>query len=120
MRVAFLLAGFITTGLGFAGVVLPGLPATPFFLLAAYFFARSNKKLEQWLLNLPRVGHSIKEFREGKGIPLKTKIIASVIMIISVSLSLLAIDQTAVQVIVIIAVFIGLWVIYFKVPTEKT
>ncbi len=118
MRIAFLLAGFVTTGLGFAGIVLPGLPATPFFLLAAYFFARSNKKLEQWILNLPKVGHSIRDFREGKGIPLKAKIAATIIMVLSVSLSLLAIENILVQAVVIIAVLIGLWVIYFKVPTK--
>jgi len=43
--------GVLCTGLGIAGIFLPLVPATDFFLLALWFFARSSQKLHDWLIN---------------------------------------------------------------------
>jgi uncharacterized membrane protein YbaN (DUF454 family) len=50
MRVFFLILGILCTGLGWLGLVIPPLPATPFFLLAAFCFSRSSDRLHQRLL----------------------------------------------------------------------
>lgn len=44
-RLAYLIAGFISFGLGAIGVILPVLPTIPFLLLAGFCFARNSEKV---------------------------------------------------------------------------
>ena len=47
-RIVFIIVGCICLILGTVGVFVPILPTTPFYLLTAYCFARSSKKLDEW------------------------------------------------------------------------
>jgi tRNA (uracil-5-)-methyltransferase TRM9 len=69
-----MVAGTISTATGILGIFLPILPTTPFLLLAALCYARSSEKLYQRLLNNRLLGAYIRNYLEGKGMPLKTKL----------------------------------------------
>ena len=47
---AWLLLAWLALGLAALGVLLPGLPTTPFVLLAAWAAARGSRRLHDWLL----------------------------------------------------------------------
>lgn len=76
----FIVLGWFFVILAILGVFLPLLPTTPFLLLAAFFFSRSSKRFHDWLINHPWFGDYIKNFQEGRGLTLKSKIV-SVLMI---------------------------------------
>ena len=76
VRYLLLFFGTFFVMLGIIGIILPLLPTTPFLLLAAACYARSSKKAYNWLLNNKWFGSYIKNYHEGKGIPLKVKIMA--------------------------------------------
>lgn len=78
MKLAYLLCGGAAFLIGVIGIFLPLLPAVPFMLLAAFFFARSNPAWEQRLLHNPRFGPHILAWRERRAISLKGKIAALV------------------------------------------
>ncbi len=69
-------AGTFFIGLGIIGIFLPLLPTTPFLLLAAACYARSSKRFYNWLLNNRWFGNYIKNYREGKRVPLKIKVLS--------------------------------------------
>ena len=69
LRVLFAAAGLLLVGLGVLGILLPGLPATPFLLLAAYCFTRSFPRLHTWLTTHPWFGPYIRGARSGWRIP---------------------------------------------------
>ena len=60
--------------LGIAGIFLPLLPTTPFLLLAAACYVRSSPRLYRWLMNHRWTGEYIRDYREKRGLPLRTKI----------------------------------------------
>lgn len=87
-RILWASLGLLCTGLGGLGVVLPGLPTTPFLLVAAACFARSSRRLYHWLLGVKGVGPAVRDFRAGRGVPKRAKLLAIVTIWTVVGLSL--------------------------------
>lgn len=67
-RLVFLMLGFVFVIIGLIGAVLPLLPTTIFFILAAGCFARSNERLETWILNHPHFGGPVRDWFEHRAI----------------------------------------------------
>jgi|APIni6443716594_1056825.scaffolds.fasta_scaffold977604_1 uncharacterized membrane protein YbaN (DUF454 family) len=68
--------GTLSVGLGFVGIFVPVLPTTAFLLLAAWFYARSSEWFYNWLLSNRMFGKYLTSYLEGKGVPLKTRILS--------------------------------------------
>ncbi|RZO95400.1 MAG: DUF454 domain-containing protein [Gammaproteobacteria bacterium] len=112
--------GLLFVGLGAIGVVVPGLPTTPFLILAAACFIRSSQKLYDWLIQNKTFGPYLKDYREGKGIPKKAKILAVSMIIIFVSYSVFfAIENATIKWVVGCLGLVGLFYVLFKVPVGR-
>ena len=74
-RALLVAAGLLCVALGVLGIVLPGLPTTPFLLLAGFCFARSSERFHQWLLSHRWLGRYIRNFEEGRGMAPRDKVI---------------------------------------------
>lgn len=120
MRILYLLAGLGCVGVGGLGVIVPGLPTTVFFIMAAWCFSKSSKRLENWVLNLPGIGPMVTDYRAGLGMPRRAKKLAISCVVIAVSISAgLVIDNLAVRLLVIGLGLIGVWYIAKRVPTRE-
>jgi len=80
MKPFYNVAGAIAVLLGILGIFLPLLPTTPFLLLASWCFARGSDRLHGWLLSHRVFGEYLRNFEAGRGIPLKAKIVATVML----------------------------------------
>lgn len=80
LKYFYLILGSISVALAVLGILLPGLPATPFLLLASYSFARSSKRMHDWLINNRIFGPILSDFLDHRGIRLHIKIIAITFM----------------------------------------
>lgn len=89
LRLVFITSGWISLGLGFAGIFLPVLPTTPFVLLSAYCFSKGSPRLHNWLLQQPRFGKLIRDWEEHRAIERKAKITATACIILLFSITLL-------------------------------
>lgn len=83
MRILLNIIGLGFVALGVIGIFVPVMPTTVFFIIAAVVFARSNPEWEARLMNHPKFGPSIRNFRERGVIGPKAKIAAVTGMAIS-------------------------------------
>ena len=113
--------GCLFVGLGAIGAVVPGMPTTVFLVLAAACFIRSSQRLYDWLISNKTFGPYLKDYREGKGIPRRAKVLALSMIVIFVSFAVFyAIEATQIKVLVGLIGLVGFLFVFFKVPAAKT
>lgn len=117
-RWVLIIAGTFFTGLGIVGIFLPLLPTTPFLLLAAACYARSSKRFYDWLLNNKRFGRYIKNYREGKGISLKVKVVTICLLWLTIAISALVIHDLFITIILML-VAVGVTLHILTIRTLK-
>ena len=76
MRIFYFSLGWVMVALGVIGLILPLMPGAVFLIIAAWCFARSSPRLETWLLEHPRFGKSLRDWRASGAIPRSAKIMA--------------------------------------------
>ena len=106
-RRLLIVAGTISTGLGIIGIFVPILPTTPFLLLAAACYMRSSERFYRWLLNNRIFGAYVRNYIEGRGMPIRIKIFTILLLWATIGLSVaFAVQNLAVR-IVLICIAIG-------------
>ena len=79
--------GFLFVGIGVVGYVTPGMPGLVFFLIATFCFAKGSRKFLRMLITNKYVGQQILDFKRGKGMTVRTKVIAIITMLVSMFIS---------------------------------
>ncbi len=119
-KVLYGIAGFASLVLAILGIVVPGLPCTPFALLSAAMFAKSSDKLYNKLLNSKILGARIRDYQKRKGISKGGKVKVIILMWTMVLISsLLVIKATTFRIIILSAGAVGAIVVWFFVPEGK-
>lgn len=118
-RLAFVTGGLVCVGLGGLGLVVPGLPTTIFFIGAAACFSRSHPRLEQWVLDLPMVGPTVRDYRAGLGMPRRAKQWAIGSIIVFSTFSIVLVDVLIARLAIAAVAAIGVWYVGWRVPTAS-
>lgn len=93
VKTLLIILGSISLALGIIGIFVPLLPTTPLLLLAAALYFRSSPRLYEWLLNHPRLGAYIRNFREYRAIPLRAKIVSVSLLWLTMGYCIIAIIE---------------------------
>ena len=125
-RALWLIAGMTCLVLGAIGIVLPILPTTPFLLASAACFCKSSSRMYNWLLNNKWFGDYIRNYKEGRGLPMKTKITALTVLWITIGFSTVFLlnrllpPQLVLPIqLIMLAVAIGVSIHILRLPTFK-
>jgi len=123
-RILWILLGSVLVGIGTLGIFVPGLPTTVFMILAAACYIRSSEKLYNWLIRNKIFGKYIKDYREGRGMPKKAKIVTLSMITLFVGLAVIpfspiVIPNLFVRIAVIIVGMLGFCYVKFRVPSHK-
>src|SRR5262245_26680074 len=119
-RLLYLVAGLGCVGLAYLGAILPGLPTTPWVLLASYCFGQSSPRLQRWLKRSPFFGRLIHDWEKHQGVrrPVKVLAVCLVVTVVTLSITLGGLPVW-VRVVIGCCAGIGVCAILFVVPTVK-
>uniref|UniRef100_A0A7V4NFP2 DUF454 domain-containing protein n=1 Tax=Fervidobacterium pennivorans TaxID=93466 RepID=A0A7V4NFP2_FERPE len=114
-----IILGTFFVAIGVIGMFVPLLPTTVFLLLAAACYIRSSERFYNWLINHRWLGTYIRNYREGRGIPIKTKIFTISILWLTITLSaIFAVKSLIVRVILFIIAVSVTWHV-LSIKTSK-
>lgn len=82
-RVLYVALASVFFVLGMIGVVLPGLPTTPFLLLTSYFLARSWPQVNRLLMANRLVGSILRQWQESRVINPRVKVQAVALVMVA-------------------------------------
>jgi uncharacterized membrane protein YbaN (DUF454 family) len=98
-RWAWTAGGMVSLAIGVIGVAVPVLPTTPFLLLATACFLRGSERMHRWMLTNRWFGDYLRRYREGRGIPVRTKVGAILLLWTTIGLSAtLVVENWAVRI----------------------
>jgi hypothetical protein len=117
LKVILVASGTFFLVLGIIGIFIPLLPTTPFLLLAAACYARGSKKFYSWLIHNKWLGEYIKNYQEGRGIPLTVKILSVTLLWMTIIFSTIIIVSNILLRIILIIIAIGVTIHIVSIKT---
>jgi uncharacterized membrane protein YbaN (DUF454 family) len=119
VRWLYVAGGSLSLALGVLGILLPGLPTTPFLLLTAYCYARGSTRFYLWLMNNRFFGQYIRAWRNNEGIPLAVKVYVVLLLWYVLGFTaFLVVPLWQVRVLLLL-VGLGVTIYIVKLPTRK-
>ncbi len=115
----FVVAGTIFLALGCVGIALPVLPTTPFLLLSAACYYKGSERMHRWILNNRWFGNYIRNYKEGKGLPFKTKIFTLAVLWLAIGYSAFFVVNMFVFQVVLFAIAFGVSLHLIALPTLR-
>lgn len=88
LRWAWWLLAYVSLGVGIVGIFVPGLPTTVFVLISAWAASHGSERLHRWLLDHPRFGPAIRDWRAHGAVSRKGKWMASATMLVCALITL--------------------------------
>ncbi len=121
IRILLIIFGLIFTGFGLIGIVVPGLPTTIFLIIAAACFVRSSPTLYNKLINSPVLGKYVKDYLEGKGMPVYAKVISIFMVLLACFISSFYLLSDSSLIIKIFIIVLGIFgtIFILKVPSKN-
>ena len=118
-RYLLIILGTVFLGFGIIGIFLPILPTTPFLLLTAACYARSSKRFYNWLMNNKWFGSYLKNYREGRGIPLIFKIFTLTLLWFTILTSIYFVINNFWIELILLIIAIGVTIHIITIKTYK-
>jgi len=119
-RHLLLIAGTLSLAVGIVGIFVPILPTTPFLLLAAGCYLRSSQRFYNWLMGNRLLGAYIRNYLEGRGMPIKVKLFTIILLWATIGFSIWIVSKLLITVILlIVAVGVTLHIIFIKAKRKS-
>ena len=113
----FVLFGFLFTGLGLVGTVLPILPTVPFLIAAAFCFARGSERFHVWFTGTKLYKSNLQTYMEHRSMTRKNKIRALGLMTVMMGAAAVWIPRIEAKIFMIAVIVFNYWYFAVKIRT---
>jgi hypothetical protein len=112
--------GTLSLIIGLIGVVVPGLPTTPFLLLTAGLYVKGSDRMYRAFIKNKFFGQRIVQYASGQGMLLTDKLVSIASMWLMISLSCYFFISSSLLIVTVVLLGItGTLVLWLFVPTQK-
>ena len=118
-NILLIVAGIISVGLGTAGIFLPILPTTPFYLLALFCFTKSSPRFHRWFTESSLYKKHLESFSKNRSMTLKTKLSILIPVSIMLVFAIVFIKILAVRIFIALLLLLKIWYFFFKIKTTN-
>jgi len=118
-KALWLTLGFLSLGVAYVGLVTPGLPFSHFLVFAAYCFAKSSKKMHDWLYNHKHFGPFLTGWRDKRIFPTRAKYLMVVMMTSSLIISWFTVGSVELVVGLGFVMAVSAWWCWVKFPGSE-
>jgi len=118
-RYLYFISGVLLVAIGFIGIFLPILPTTIFLILASACFIKSSPKANEWLRNHKILGMFIKNYQDGSGLTVKSKIFNITFLWIMISASAIFFTELWYIRLLLFAIAVGVTIHLLMIKTKK-
>lgn len=102
-KVLYVVLDCTGVGLGAVGAVVPLMPAFPFLLLAAFCFAKSSEKLNNWFIGTKLYKDNLESYIKEKGMTKKVKIRVLIMITLLMSIGFFILLKRE--------IWVGIWIL---------
>lgn len=117
IRLMYVIAGFISLGIGIIGIVLPIIPTTPLLLLASYCFMKGSEKFERWFKGTKLYKKHLEEFVRKGGMTLKQKLTILLLADCMIAIPFIMIDSWPLRGVLAAAIAYKYYYFFAKIKT---
>ena len=122
-RMFYIVFGLLAMAIGATGIVMPFVPTTPLFLLAAFCFGKSSRRLHTWFTSTEFYKKNLESFMQSQGMTIKTKVklLSLVTLFMGISLMLMIVFSAPLFARIVLSIVWFGHVLYFgfKVKTMR-
>jgi len=118
-KILFIFLGVLAVSIAAVSRLIPGVPATPFLLLALYCFNRSSEKLSAKLKNSKLYKKYLAEYVQSRSMTIKQKLFIQIFASIMMTISFIAINNLTFRIVMVVLFLIHHYVFIFRIKTYK-
>lgn len=118
-NIVFIALGFIFTGLGIIGVLVPVLPTTPFLIVASIFFAKGSSRFDSWFRSTKLYKNYAEDFIRDRSMTLRRKAKLMALSDLMLIFPLIRVDNRFVKLFIILLIIIKYYYFMFKIKTKR-
>ena len=119
-KIIYIILGLLSISIGAVVRFVPGIPTTPFIILALFCFNKSSERWSNWLKNTYLYKKYLEDYIKTKSMSRKQKLSIQIFASIMMVLSFIAVDNVMFRIVMVVLFLAHHYVFIFRIKTYQS